>query len=127
MPGQQIVSRDGTASRSAEKIEKGGEHFLRPFIMPISANPTLETNHRAERDPQVVMCIVEIHLVADIQAQAYGSGVSFESASRIKRAHDVVVTQVGDGTREGPEGGRRVVQPEIYESALGGYERLKGV
>ena len=73
------------------------------------------------------MCVVEIHFVADIQAQAYRSGVPFEPASRIKRAHDVVAAQVGDGTGEGPEGGRRVVQSEIYESALRGYERLNGV
>ena len=90
--------------------------------------PPLETNDRAERDSQVVVgVVVEIHFVADIQAQTYRSCVPFEPASRIEGAHDVVVTQAGDGAGKSPEGGRRVVQPEIYEPAFGGYERLNSV
>jgi len=64
-----------------------------------------EPNIRAKRDAQlVVRAAVEINIIADVQAQADRTKMTFKAAARIQHAVDVCGAQGFDGALEGIEG-----------------------
>ena len=57
----------------------------------------LETDHRPKGRAEIVMRAVgKIHFVAYIEAQANRADMRFQSATRIKRGHHVVLSQILD-------------------------------
>src|SRR5579864_8230723 len=84
-----------------------------------------ELNVRPEGDAQVVMCAaVEIHLVADIEAQTERADVALESAAGIQHAVDVRSAETLHGTGKRVEGGRARIKHELDAAAFYRDKRL---
>ena len=75
----------------------------------------------------MVRAVVEIHLVADIEAQADRSEVTLQAAARIQDTVHTIAAQAVHRAEERADRRRRVAQLKVNESALEGDERLNGV
>src|ERR1700722_1861822 len=86
-----------------------------------------EANVRAKGHAQVIVsAVVEIHFIANIQAQADRSDVAFESAAGIEDGVDVSGAEAFDGTGERIKGSRTIVEAKVHESPFHRHERMYG-
>src|SRR5580693_7616975 len=87
----------------------------------------LEPNIRTKRDAQVVMrAVVEINIIADVQAQPDRAEMAFEAATGIEQAVDVSGAETFDSAGEGVERGWTIVKSKIHESTFYGDEGMYG-
>src|ERR1700687_2292349 len=71
--------------------------------------------------------VVEVNLIADIQAHAQRAEMAFETAARVKDAVDIVTTEIVDAAEKCSDGGRPVVDSKIDETAFEKDKRVNVV
>src|ERR1700687_2976708 len=81
----------------------------------------LETNHRTERNTQVVMSsVVEIDFIANIETQPYWSKMCLKPAAWIENPVHVLCAQTGHRTCEGVKSCRPGIEAEVHETSFDG-------
>src|SRR5882724_342995 len=83
------------------------------------AREKLETDVWAEGDAQIVMrAACEIDFIAEVQAQADRTDVSFKAAAGTENAGKIIRAQIFNGTYRGSDSGGAIVEKEVMEAAF---------
>jgi len=69
----------------------------------------------------------KIDFIADVETQADGADVTFETAAGIENAGEIIRTEALDGTDGCPNGGGAIVEEEVVEAAFYGEEGMEAL